>query len=415
MIIDPPKSTFCRCPRNKRLHQILPTVLMVALAACVSYPAPPDTGETPQGDATEDDSGPEGDYREEDAGLQPDYGDGGPPEPDTEAWPVQVSLAVNGNTDLNGFATISPGASVTFSATVTCPSGSTCVGYNWDFGNGNKGTGLTPAAVTFAAGYHHVVFTVDDGKGKVLATKDGYVAAWSKTFQDEFNRPNVEWDAHGWVKPIVKDFDWKITNNWLYVSHNHQLPGSTAIMASPLVRNVHAEVTIKRATVPTAPGLDQNHYSDMILRMHPLKWEGSFYRVRVQEAGPGYDDLLQIAIFKIWDPNDQHGRLLNDKDQKYPWNPANLPTQCETGCPELTGFDPQRKQNLRLIIDLTDVAGVPTFKVKLADPADPTKVFLEEKGATDPEPTPLNYAGTVGLTQFEYETYFDDFLVISLD
>jgi len=306
--------------------------------------------------------------------------------------PKTVEIMLNNDPSAtHGHATTLVGGSVTFTGLVNCVPALGCT-YSWNFGNGQTGTGLTPAAVTYStAGLYHVTFTVRDKTSFVLGQATATVTVWTGKHSDNFNRLNVDWDAHLWLKPIHSGAVYTINNQWLRVTHNLGLPGSTAIRSSPLVRNVNMAVVINRSTVTTT-----DHYSDVIFRMHPKDLQGRFYRVRIKEGPAVYNNEVTLTIFKIVTAVDEHGNSLT---------------------PEviLAGYDPARKQPMLIKINLQDdTAGVPTFNVTMAAASNPTKVLLQLNNIKDTTKPPHSYAGFVGLTQYQGYTEFDDFVMQSL-
>ena len=315
------------------------------------------------------------------------------PQPDLGTLPTVVpTITING-TNI-GFATITPGTALSFAAVVNCPAPHTCL-YKWVFGNGATGTGVQPAAVTYAQpGMLHVKLTVTDSGGQTMGTATALVTVWSGTMSDTFNRAKLDWTKDLWIKPLDANAVFSIKSNWLHVTHNLQAPGSSAILAGPLVKDVHVEVTVKRSPLTSVV-----HYSDVILRMHPSKLAGSFYRVRIKEGVAQYNNEIDLEIFKIISAADEHGISL------------------VAAPPTLGGFDPTRTTDIRVIIDLQDDAsGIPTFDVVFADASNTSKILLQLKGLKDTDTTaPAHaYPGFVGLTQYDGETSFDNFTMKTL-
>lgn len=355
------------------------------------------------------------------------------PEP---AYSAEVRIGLGGDpAGREAFATIAPGGSVDFHGEVRCePEGALC-NTHWTFPDGEVvANNLEPGARTFAAGYHHALLTVTTLNNQVLAEAHAYIAAWSGELRDDFNRPSMEWDARGWVHPVRSDVEYVIKDDWLYLKHDHRAPGSTGLMAYPMMRDAHVEVTVRRYPNPL-----EIHYMDVIFRADPQGRSYRFYRVRVDQSQDDQGQGLRIAIFKVYDEEDEHGMLISDVQQ--PVEPFDqLPTcqerlDCEPladswakncqqghcvpiqciGCAQLTNFDPPRTQDFRIIIDFRDQGGLPTWDVRVVDPADTNTVFIEQLGLQDTTPNPHLHAGLVGLAHFDLETYFDDFYVRSLD
>lgn|GEM_PF-4389326 len=414
----------------------LSLALYPSLIACTWFnPAAPDAA-IPDGYVWEYDyaypyegGGP---YDFDGGGYDPDGGEVADATIDSPPIELQPTIMVNGDTTTtHGYATITPGSSLTFSAVVDCPTGITCT-YAWDFGNGETATGVTPAAVTYAnAGQYHVTLAVS-ADGKLAGSVDSYISAWAGTFTDDFNRAQLDLAQHYWLAALDPLAIWSIQSNWAHVTHDLEIPGSSALMASIQVKNLHVEVTQRRAAVLFPGGTDEQntHYSDVIVRMDPGNKKGRFYRIRFMEGWSGGDPddyhSIQIAIFKIIDGNDQHGILLNDRTQR-PSQPP-YPTDAND-VPVLGDFDPDRNLDFRIIIDVTTdgTTGGPRFNVKVVDAANPSQLILaenwtdglgvpDEVGPTsDPlASTPITGAGLVGITQFSGETYFDDFTLQAL-
>ena len=352
--------------------------------------APGDAGVT---DASPQDAGPANDAGSLDMGVPPDAAqpDTVPtadlPPPDLGPPPaVTPTITINGTS--TGFATVTPGTSLTFAATLSCPVPYTCL-YKWNFGNGKTATGKTPTAVSFpSAGMFHVKLTVTDSTNYPMGTATAVVTVWSGTMTDNFNRTAMDWTKDLWIKPLDPKAVFSIKSNWLYTKNNLQKPGSGAILAGPLVKNLHLEVTVKRSPLTTVV-----HYSDVILRMHPTKLNGSFYRVRIKEGLAVYNNEVDLEIFKIISSSDEHGISI-------------VPTP-----PVASGYDPTRTKDIRVIIDLkNDASGIPTFDVVFAEAANTSKILLQLKGLKDTNTTAPahSYPGLVGLTQFDGETSFDN-------
>ena len=319
--------------------------------------------------------------------LQPDAM---PPDYGTIAG-VWISINKGANTT-HGHATIKPGGAVSLDGVVTCPAVFGCQ-YSWDLGNGKKSTAKSPGSVVYTtAGLYHVTFTVTDKKNTVLGTAKADVVAWTGKHTDNFQRTAVEWDKYLWLKPLNSGAVFSINSNQLHVTHNLGLPGSTAIRSAPLVQDVQVEVTIRRSKLTTTV-----HYADVILRMHPQKLNGSFYRVRVKEGVATYGNEVDLTIFKIFTAADEHGLNLTP-----------IP-------PILNNYDPSRTKDMRIKIDLkNNTSGVPVFNVTLVEAAAPAKVLLQIKDLKDTSTSPHTYAGFTGLTQFDGFTLFDDFVVQDL-
>lgn len=340
---------------------------------------------------------------------------------------LDVGILVNNDPQItHGYATLGVGQLIEFDAVAECPTGTSCT-YAWDFGDGQTATTANPAPVSYSAdGQYEVTLTVMiDGQSVAAGVATGYVTVWNGTMTDDFNRTDLELKEHLWLPAISSDAIWSLMGNRLHVIHDLRLPASGALVASPMVKNLHVEVTQLRAQVVNPLGTDEQntHYSDVIVRMNPGNKEGDFYRVRVMEgwSGAGANNTLQIAIFKITDAADQHGVLINDRvlrptSPPYPTVPQDVPV--------IDDFDPTRVLDFRIIVDVTTDAqtGGPRFKVKLVDAKKVSTILLEEnwtdgKGVPDevgPKGGAYNSEGLVGVTQFDGFTYFDDFSLTRL-
>ncbi len=295
----------------------------------------------------------------------------------------------------SNYLAVAPGGSVYFTSKVYCPVDATPCTYLWDFGDGQTSSVQDPGAHVFSKlGFYKVTLQVTDAKGKKDPTPSAvYVTAWTGTFTDKFNRAKVQFDKFGWRRPllVVEKPMYDIQKGWLHITGDEGMPGSTGILAWPQVQNFHLEVTKKRQAVKT-----EEHYSDILLRMHPSGGTGQFYRVRIWEEG-SKDAGIEIAIFKIMSPDDEHGFLLNDPTQPQ----KTKPTVCKA-CP-FYGPYPWNK-DLRIIVDAKGA----TISARIEDPKVPGKAILSTK-TTDTLGKPYVYSGVVGLTHFEGISYFDDF------
>jgi hypothetical protein len=122
-----------------------------------------------------------------------------------------------------------------------------------------------------------------------------------------------------------------------------------------------------------------------------------------EEAAPG--NGIELAIFKITQPENEHGFLINDEIKDH----AKLHTQCNPGaaygtCPYLAGFP--RAQDLRLVVEVHGNK----ITARASTASDPGNALLSAS-ATDDLGAAYLYAGAVGLAHFEGISYFDDFLL----
>ncbi|MCC6748706.1 MAG: hypothetical protein IT371_13685 [Deltaproteobacteria bacterium] len=294
------------------------------------------------------------------------------------------------------YLTIRAGQGYHFRGQVACAGEWAPCSYAWDFGDGQTSDKLDPGVVTFKTpGFRAVTFTATSAKG-AKHTARAHVAVWEGEFKDSFNRGAFDWDATGWRRP-EREVKWSIEGGMAACQGDLALPGSAAITPWPEARDVHLEVTVKRQKNDKA-----DHWSDIILRMHPLTRTKSFYRVRIwEEPAPGSG--LELAIFKIEEGTPEHGFLIGDPAQ--PWSVK--ATQCKQ-CPYAAAYP--RTSDIRVTIDLKG----PEFQVALTNPDLPGPPVLTQT-VKDASPNPHLYAGHVGLTHFEGLTYFDDFVFKSLD
>lgn len=319
--------------------------------------------------------------------------------------------------------TLRPGESLQFTNSSTCPQ-DPCT-YTWDLGNGTTSTAATPPVMTFSQpGYYSLDVVRLDGTGASVSTT-AHVMVWSGSFVDSFARPSLSFKVDGWLPPVDPSISWAIVNDWLYVApHDQTFPGSTGLLAAPLVHNGHVEATVRRH-----PGAGDWHYTDILLRQHPRLWQSSFYRIRIFQAPSGEEGgMLQLAVFRIDPTTDQHGILLNDRGQALSQGTCAVSAECPRGdylnrciegvcrpvqpvdVPRIAGWNPGRDQDIRVVADLYDIGGVPTFSVKFVNPTNASDVFLEQT-FTDGLPDPLTYTGLWGLTTFRGDAYFDNFLL----
>jgi hypothetical protein len=375
--------------------------------------------------------------------------------------------------NLPSFATLHPGWSLNFTlAGEACPGGGSCT-FAWDFANGQTSTEQNPSSIAFAtAGFFPVRLTVSKS-GAPVGNARVDVLVWNGTFTDDFNRTNTDGDIHGWVPATTltgavgtRDVAWTIVANQLHDSNHPDLhaPGSTGALAVPVVHNGHVEATLKRYNYlfdPGQPGSNNYdytvfwHYGDILIRQNPISWNGSYYRVRVLQGPPSLQGgNLQIAVFRISENTDEHGILLNDRmfhtytgipcanftppftefcpDPDPLWatawdtacrktstNPAEPPT-CwpihPRDPPVLTDWNPARDQNIRMMVDVRDVIDPkdgklkPQFRVRLANPANHSEVWLEQT-FFDEWPNPILGEGLWGVTSFSGNSDWDDFVL----
>ena len=328
------------------------------------------------------------------------------------------------NNNLPDFITIRPGWSIDFQGQAADCTGCT---YAWDFRNGHTSNLQHPAAVRYdTAGYYLVTMSVSRN-GTLIGTGRAAVVVWEGEFRDDFNRPSLDPETHGWIPAIAAGITWEIKDNWAFIPRIQvQAPGSTGLVAAPLVHNVRVEATLRRSD-----WVGDYHYVDILLRVHPTRWNGAFYRVRILQ-GPSEvrGGVLQIAIFRIVNPADEHGVLLNDREQLLDQGPCTGEDVCfslyDVACrdffcrpihvrdvPELQNWNPERNQDVRIIVELRDVDGKPQFKVQLADPQNPADIWLEDL-AYDHLPEAHRHAGLTGITTFMGDAYFDDVVVREL-
>jgi hypothetical protein len=315
------------------------------------------------------------------------------------------------------FLTLAPGEPFNFKGRVVCPAALAPCSTRWSFGDGRTSDLEDPGPISFpVVGFYPVTFTVTGAKGRADPTPSTVnVAVWNGEIKDDFNRPTLGWAKDGWRTPLIEVTQdpqpqplYSIDNGWLKVVGDYNRPGSTAILAWPLVSDSHVEVTKRRQADATV-----EHYCDVMLRVHPSGNIVSFIRVRIWEeaasANPSLGNGIEIAVFKITRPEDEHGVLINDEIKSHEVGH----TVCNPGaaygaCPYRQGVP--RTENLRIVVDVTGTK-ITARVYALSDLTTP----LLSSTATDDYGTPHLYAGAVGLTHFEGLSHFDDFLLRRVD
>jgi hypothetical protein len=312
------------------------------------------------------------------------------------------------------YVTLAPGEPFNFKGRVVCPASQAPCSYRWSFGDGRTSNIKDPGDLSFAVGFYPVTFTVVGATGRADPTPSTVnIAVWNGEFKDDFNRPALRWDADGWRAPLLETTPeqqplYSIDNGWLKVIGDYNRPGSTAILAWPLLGDSHVEVTKRRQADAKV-----EHYCDVMLRVHPSGNIVSFIRVRVWEEAsspnPNQGDGIEIAIFKITRPDDEHGVLINDEIKNHEVGH----TVCNPGggygaCPYRQGVS--RSENLRLVVEVKQTK----IFARVFALSNLTTPLLTSTGTDDYGPPHL-YAGAVGLTHFEGLSYFDDFLVRRLN
>jgi hypothetical protein len=296
------------------------------------------------------------------------------------------------------------GGSVDFRGRVTCPPEMAPCTYRWDFGDGRISTVKDPGPTVFSKlGYYRVTFTVTSTEGRADPTPgEAHVAVWNGEFQDSFERPSLDFDRHGWRHPIHQDAApyHDIENGWLRIRGDYHLPGSTALVAYPLVGDCHIEVTKRRHPNPA-----ETHFTDVIVRMHPSLNNGSFIRVRIQEERASVGNFVEVGVFKIMEATDEHGWLINDEILHHELHHIDcIPAPQYGMCPSIDQFP--RTEDIRITID---VAGN-RITTRLAAASNPGTVLLTA-AATDDIGTPYLYPGAVGVAQYEGVTHLDNFVM----
>lgn len=315
--------------------------------------------------------------------------------------PDQAETAPDGQINIPyDYLTVATNTSIDFPGQPSCPAQFSPCRYSWVMGGKQISTNQNALGVHFAqTGFYTLTYIVTDSRGIADPTPaQAHIVVWNGTFQDDFNRPQIDWDTRGWRRPILETDTpmYSLLSGWLHVTGDYNLPGSTAIMAGPQVQNTHIEVTMRRFDVQTG-----EHYADIIVRMHPSRRQGSFYRIRFwQEMTP--EAGVEIAIFKISDAANEHGILLNDPSQP----PQNSPTICHN-CPYRAAY-PLNK-NFRIIVENNGNQ----FQVRIYEPDNMTTPFLQNT-ISDTLNAPYLYEGEVGLTHYEGISDFDDFLLRKL-
>lgn len=305
------------------------------------------------------------------------------------------------------FITITPGTTLDLRSKVKCPSPSAPCRYRWDLDGKQVSSNKDLGQYTFNhTGFFNFLFTVSDAQGVADPNpSSAHIAVWNGLFEDDFNRTDLQWDSHGWRRPLISAETpyYELLSGWLHVTGDYNRPGSTAITAWPTAQNARVEVTVKRVIATTY------HWIDIILRMHPSAGIGHFYRVRLaqtytpSEDGTAPHHGIEIAIFKISQSNDEHGVLLNDPTQPV----TDLPTQCQE-CPTL--LDYPRDKDIRMIAEINENQ----FHVQIFQPDQMAQPVLEAT-ATDEFGEPYLYDGFVGLAHYEGLSDFDDFVFSMLN
>jgi len=296
-----------------------------------------------------------------------------------------------------------PGGTVDFKGKVTCPPEFAPCTYAWDFGDGRTSTQKDPGPTLYdKLGYYPVKFTVTSAAGVSDPTPAlAHVSVWSGEFKDDFNRASLGFETYGWRQPIIREkFDYHtIENNMLKITGAYHAPGSAAAMAFPNVGDFHLEVTKKRD-----PDDKTIHFSDIILRMHPLKQQGSFIRIRINEERAIYENFVEVGVFKIITAEDEHGWLINDDILQHQLHHIDCTPAPQYGmCPYTR--DIPRTEDFKIIVDVVGNR----ITTRLATVKKPDEILLTA-GATDDLNPPFLYEGGVGITQFEGTTLVDDFV-----
>jgi PKD repeat protein len=348
-------------------------------------------------------------------------GDGGGEEWQWPSWEVDtaptsgiVGYEIGGN-----FVTLRPGGAVDLAAApCTVPDGLEgmipglsflpCT-YEWDFGNGQTAEGEDPAPVTFATpGFYTVTMATTNGQGaRTLTPAKVYVAVWEGRFTDDFNRPALDPYAHGWSEPLAgaSVLGWNLGAEWsiaeetiLHADHGdameHCQPGSQGMIAWPDAQNARVEVWQRHTvTAPMHP-----HYTDIILRMQYLGPTPSgpfvtYYRVRFEEHADTGSSCVQIDIFRITQAGLEYGINVNGEEGFY-------------------GMVCDWPDDRDLYVTAEIVGN--TIHAEVADSAAPT-VPLTSADYTDETADSLVQIGRFGVAQCAGDSYFDNFMLQSLD
>lgn len=416
-------------------------VVAAASAACSDELLPCEGDGCPQVNA--DVNGPGGSDSADLTGLDP-----------PQVLPAQRPVVLNSKIDTPmDYVTLLAGDQYEFRGQPTCPPKWGACSYLWEVnavsqlsadGGVTAGPGKLQTSknkdlgkVTFdQRGYYTVQYTVSDGKGRADPSPAlQHVPVWDGTFSDHFKRSALVYGIDGWKRAVIENgwppdqSLWTITTSstaaacaggCLTVIGAYRAPGSTALVSWPTALNVNAEATFIRTQ-----GEGVEHYGDIILRMNPTTPTQSFYRVRIFEERDTEGSGIQIAIFKIFDPFDQHGVLLNDPTQARSRRPTvcnfkpmeaepNIGTRNDPtgryGCPYSGNFPRAAGHDIRLVAWLEGVR----FTAIAYDTADPDKPVLVSH-AIDDYGNPFIDPGFVGLAQYEGVGYITNFFVCDLD
>ncbi len=284
--------------------------------------------------------------------------------------------------------------------------------YAWDFGDGRTADGREPGAISFSdAGYYVVSLTASNGQGAPdQSPAELYVAVWDGEFSDDFNRADLAHHEHGWGQTFSDQLalgftnPWQIEDNRLNVVMNDCLPAQTALLAWPEAQDTHIELFQERNPV-------EEHWTDIIVRLNFHGYgadapELSFYRIRIWEDSPdGLDyhegelNCIQIDIFRITREEGEFGTNIRGGDG----------LTIFTDQPFLCNWPREVGNDLQIEVDVVGNH----FDVIVTNTANPAMVLEEHVDDTDP--SAIVEPGRFGLGHCVGESFFDDYVVESLD
>jgi hypothetical protein len=242
-------------------------------------------------------------------------------------------------------------------------------------------------------GFHVVTLTARNAQGAPDLTPERlHVAVWEGEFRDDFNRASLDVEEHGWVPPLEPEMtEWVIDEGWLNVTRGAEVPGITALTTWVSAQNAHIEVTQRRSAANV-----EEHYTDVLCRVHPTDFPNRYYRVRIWEIPNTFHaptgNCVSINIYKM---SPERGNI------------------GEAAWPELSrrhltcGWP--RDRNFRVVVDLVGRR----FDVALEDPERPGRPVLEVSW-TDTQEDAFLWVGRFGLTEYQGQSWFDDFSIREL-
>jgi hypothetical protein len=130
--------------------------------------------------------------------------------PDLPGWTIQNGYIIETDpehpiADPNGPYAALVGETITFDGAGSSAPNGTIVAYDWDFGNGNIGTGVSPTHTYSAGGLYAVSLTVTDDSGatnKATTTADvtlGAISCWDLNENGLKDLPDEDFNSDGFV------------------------------------------------------------------------------------------------------------------------------------------------------------------------------------------------------------------------